>query len=339
MMDRSPRRAGLVAAASVGGWALLGLLSLLRQAPEATLAPRRAAALRFARFSSSAASAWALQLSLFFSLPFYLRASAWLFGHTAFVVLVAGAGALTLWDPILERVLARPWSARALQAIASFSGLGVVLPILGVSNRASMWAAAALTAGALLVISAFALRERARELWRAGVVALGIPVALALGGARAIPAAPLRLVDAAIGKGLAERAAVGPLEEASERPAQLVCSSIIAAPRGLKDALFHVWSKDGHRLDRIALEVEGGRAVGFRTYSIKRNLGPSPEGRWTCAVETASGQLLGEREGVVPPSPAGPALPPAVPALPPAVPALPPNDAAPSAGAVPDGGA
>lgn len=299
MMDRGPGRAALVAAASVGGWAALGLLWLLERPGRDALGRRKAMALCAARFSSAAASSWAMQLALFFSLPFYARASA-LPLHGAFVALVAGAGAATLWDPLFRRLLARSWSGLALQAVASFAGLGAVLPLLGLSNRTSLWASAGLTALALPAVRAARPGARFSDVARAAAVALSLPAALWLGASRAVPAAPLRLASAAVGTRIADRLAVDPPEEARACPAQLVCSSSIAAPRGLKDALFHVWKKDGRPLDRIPLVVEGGEGTGFRTYSIKRNLGPEPSGRWTCAVETASGQLLGEREALVP---------------------------------------
>lgn len=310
MMDRGPERAGLVAAASAGGWAVLAILALLERPTPGELGRRRAMALRFARFSSAAASSWAMQLAVFFSLPFYIRASA-LALHWAFVAAVAAVGAATLWDPFFQRLLARPWSGLALQAVASFAGLGAVLPILGFSNRTSLWAAAGFTALALPAVRAARPGARAPEIARAAAVALALPAALWLGAARTVPAAPLRLAGAAMGTRLADRLAVDPPEEARACPAQLVCSSSIAAPRGLKDALFHVWLKDGRAVDRIPLVVEGGQGAGYRTYSIKRNLGPEPQGRWTCAVQTASGQLLGEREAIVPRLPglpAGPAL-------------------------------
>ena len=52
-------------------------------------------------------------------------------------------------------------------------------------------------------------------------------------------------------------------------------------------------------VDRIELEIRGGREAGFRTYSVKQNFGPEPSGTWSCAVETASGQFLGERRIVI----------------------------------------
>jgi hypothetical protein len=79
--------------------------------------------------------------------------------------------------------------------------------------------------------------------------------------------------------------------DAFEAPIErLVCLTAVTAPRGLRDRLRHVWSHDGVRRSQVALEVRGGRALGFRAWSWQRN--PAP-GRWTCTVETETGQLLG----------------------------------------------
>jgi len=85
----------------------------------------------------------------------------------------------------------------------------------------------------------------------------------------------------------------------SRVPPQLVCATLIDAPRGLHDALWHIWSKDGVVVDRIALTIRGGVAAGFRTWSAKQNLGDSPQGIWGCEVVTESGQSLGGAQVLV----------------------------------------
>jgi hypothetical protein len=65
---------------------------------------------------------------------------------------------------------------------------------------------------------------------------------------------------------------------------------VIASPRGLRDHLRHVWRQNGAWRGEILLEIRGGRPQGFRTWSTFRNISP---GKWTCTVETESGQRLG----------------------------------------------
>jgi hypothetical protein len=113
-----------------------------------------------------------------------------------------------------------------------------------------------------------------------------------LGGAQAIPPAPLRFVAGALGTEVAERTLLDPTSSFAEVPSQLVCWTAIAAPRGLRDRLRHVWLQDGVRKSEAWLEVRGGtRPGGFRTWSYFRHgVGP---GEWTCVVETEAGQRLG----------------------------------------------
>ena len=323
-MNRSPGRAGLIGAATVLGWALLVGLTWLHRLDHVRLEGRRRLALRAAQLGSIAASEWQIQLSLFFATPFYLLASPGHLEHLLFLGVLCAAGLVTLWDPLFRALLRRPVAALALQAVASFAALNVVLPVLGVSNRLRLWASAAATALLMpLVGAAMASERRFRAAARAAAVGALIPLGLALGGARFIPAAPLRLVKAEMGTEIAGHEVADPAAEVAG-PAQLVCATAIWAPRGLRDELLHLWAKDGAPTDRIALKVEGGRAQGFHTWSTKRNLGPAP-GSWTCTVVTESGQVLGERTIRV-----GPA---AVPLAPPPGPAM-----APDAGAGADAG-
>jgi hypothetical protein len=296
-MDRDPDRAGPIAAATACGWALLAATILLRRLrPEG--AGRRALLVRAARYSSLAGLQWVLQLSLFFTFPFYAHAADGL-AHHGFLALLAVAAAATLWDPFFASLAARP-AVGAVAGLATFAGLNAMLPILGASNLAGL----ALAAGAVVVgapiAAAVAARPgaRRRSAALAALAALALPAALAAGAVRLVPAAPLRLVEASVGTRRAGLAVDDPGDR-FVAPAQLVCATTIWAPRGLSDALVHVWEKDGEVVDRIPLEVRGGREAGFRTFSAKRHLGAAPAGRWTCAVETAAGQRLGEREVTV----------------------------------------
>jgi len=82
------------------------------------------------------------------------------------------------------------------------------------------------------------------------------------------------------------------VRELDHVPARLHCATAIASPLGLHDKLFHVWRKAGKQRARIALKIVGGRELGFRTHS---RITPSDPGKYTCTVETASGQVLGSR--------------------------------------------
>ena len=67
----------------------------------------------------------------------------------------------------------------------------------------------------------------------------------------------------------------------------------INAPRGLNERIYHVWQLNGQEVDRIALDIHGGRKEGYRAWTHKQNFPPNPEGRWQVRVITEDGQLIG----------------------------------------------
>jgi len=302
LMDRRPERGWLVVSAIAFSWsaALVARPLLLRF--EHRLGGRGAPHVRLAHFGSTLAAVGPVQFVLFFTLPFYWRARAGTGGHLAFVGMLGLAAAITLWDPLLGTVARRPVAGALLRAIATFAGVNALLPILGFSNRTSL-TAASIASSVLWALGALVQCEPAA---RRRVLVTVVPASLALGlmsalplARRAIPAAPLRLMQAAIGTEVRDWTLLDPTRRFSGAPSKLACFSLVWAPRGVRDALVHVWTKDGHEMDRIPLNIRGGGAYGFSTWSIKHNLGASPAGRWTCSVETTSGQVLGSESAVV----------------------------------------
>jgi len=282
-MDRRPERARLIAAAAVAGWLALGAVALLDGLDLTRLGRFGAWLARVARASTAMGAQSLIQLCLFFALPFYVRATA-VPEQYGFVGVLALAAAATLWTPLCAAILRRPPLALLLQGTAAFAALGCVLPLVGLSIRWSLVAAAA----AVVVGAPFVVGRRRREamLFTAAVVT----AAALAGAARLIPPAPLRFVSGAIGTRLLNRALVDPRDVFDTPPERLVCWTAIAAPRGLKDRLRHVWRREGQRRTEAALEIRGGRAQGFRAWSTQRNLAP---GKWTCTVETETGQEIG----------------------------------------------
>ena len=70
----------------------------------------------------------------------------------------------------------------------------------------------------------------------------------------------------------------------------------IFAPTELEANIYHAWShfdeskQDWVRTDKIAVEIEGGRNSGYRTYTRKRFVSP---GEWRIDVETEDERILG----------------------------------------------
>jgi hypothetical protein len=193
-------------------------------------------------------------------------------------------------------LLARRHVATLLPGVASFVALAAVLPALGLSTRVSLWIAAGVGgAGAgLLLILHEAPGQRLLRIPYAMLVGSALPALLMLGGSRMVPAAPLRLADIEFGNQLQDHWVVQPLRGGGIAPARLYCATAVTSPLGVRDRLFHVWSKDSKEFMRIELDIRGGRSLGFRTAS-RIALGPHDAGRYRCSVETPSGQVLGSK--------------------------------------------
>ena len=285
-MERSPERAGLIVAAALGAWlALLAFVVISRFAEE-----KRHAALHAVRLGSLYTVQGAVQLCLFFTAPFFLRAFTFTLGHVAFLLAFATAVAVSVWDPWFERALRSRFLGVLLLGFTAFTTLACLLPMLGLPNWVGLVIAglAVLVGGPVLVFRQGILPAR---LGVAGF-ALVVPLFLFF-SPELVPPAPLRLADAALGTALDGRELADGAPELPADVTQLVCWTAISAPRGLHDELFHVWRHDGVVTDEIALEIRGGREEGFRTWSRKRALGADPVGKWTCTVVTGAGQPLG----------------------------------------------
>ena len=308
LMDRGPGRAALIAGAAIGFWVTLVVVLWLRRKKE-----RHTTVLwKSVHFTTLMITQSAMQLSFFFALPFYWKAWGGTMDQAVFVGVLTVAAAASLWDPLTEWLFGHPAWAPVLPGLATFSALNAVLPGLGLSNSQSLWSAALGTAVALPLLAWLRPHDapndaspsqssRRRTVVATTLAALVLPTGLFLGGARVIPAAPLALIDAAIGTHQRGRWVADPVDHLDRKPSVLMCATAIRAPLGVKERLFHVWRQDGEVRDRIELEFAGGREEGYRTWSRKRNFGADPRGTWTCAVETGLGQLLGERSIVIAP--------------------------------------
>ena len=184
-MDWRPERARLIAAAAVAGWLALGVVALLDGIDLGRLGRYGAWLARTARASTAAGAQSLIQLCLFFALPFYVRAAA-LPEQYGFIAVLGAAAAATLWTPLCAALLRRPALALVLQGAAAFAALGCVLPLVGVSIRWSLVAAAAaVVVGAPFVVT--------RHRLAATLVTAAAVATAALGGAaRLVPPAPLR---------------------------------------------------------------------------------------------------------------------------------------------------
>jgi hypothetical protein len=295
MMERNQAQARLVAAIAAGSWVAMLLVSFVLGYVEQKV--QAAWVKGVARFSMTALAQNVLQLCLYFALPLYLFSAAFTFPQIVFLAAMLAAAVIVTWDPYCERALESAFMRPLLTAFISFSAMAAVLPMIGLPHGPSLWIAAMMVAVFAPLVRYVELRRERIPVQTILISAL-VPIALFFDLARAVPPAPLRLVEIGLGTGVVSRTLQGESDYFETPPAKMHCFSAIAAPAGLRENLEHVWMHDGKVFDPIVLEVRGGREEGFRTWT-RRSLGKNPSGKWTCEVRTPQGQVLGRTSATV----------------------------------------
>jgi hypothetical protein len=245
---------------------------------------------------------------LLFVLPAYYASATLTSVNAVFPGAVAALALVTAVDPVYRRLIhPRAWRRYVLLAFSMFAALNVALPLVGVRPILALESSAVL---AMLGLAP-ALRQGGAARW-AGAIAraallAGLGMAVAWFGRAVVPPAPLVLAQSEAARTVTGLSPVDVI--AGSVPAATVAGwgtlaayTAVYAPGGLHQAIEHVWRRNGMVFARIPLSpVRGGRAEGFRTYSITRNLKPPLDGRYTVDVMTASGQLIGRLRFAVTP--------------------------------------
>ena len=246
------------------------------------------------------------QETLFFVLPFFLATTTWLSGQAVFTGLLIAAAAASTLDPLyLNAIAGRRWLFLGFHGFTLFAALLTAGPIM-LSLTTGESVAIASAAMAVCALPSFNDALQAGRWWRWFLLAA---LSLALGaltwfGRYWIPPATLRATDFAITLQMdtAEREPGRSRDSFATDDLQgdgLYAFSAIKAPRGLHQQIFHVWSHDGEVVDRIPLEIVGGREAGYRAWSHKTVFGDDASGRWRVNVVTDDGQLIGARRFIV----------------------------------------
>jgi hypothetical protein len=238
------------------------------------------------------------QESLFFVLPFFFITTTWNSGQLVFTGLLGAAALVSIIDPLYYKWLApRRWLFLALHTLTLFAALLAALPIILHLTTAQSFKLAlgiAMLLSFPSLASSFPIRN-----WRGGLILLGMT--LAVGGAgwllrSWVPPATLWMTEVAISTELQDRTPGDSLEEVSAsqvRNSGLYAFTAINAPRGLEERIYHVWKFNGKEVDRIALDIHGGRKEGYRAWTHKQNFPDNPVGRWQVRVLTEDGQVIG----------------------------------------------
>ncbi|NER61536.1 DUF2914 domain-containing protein [Pseudomonas sp. MAFF212428] len=238
------------------------------------------------------------QESLFFVLPFFFVTTTWNSGQLVFTGLLAGAGLVSIVDPLYYKWLApRRWLFLALHTLTLFAALLTALPIilhLTTSQSFKLALGIAMLLSFPSLASSFPISH-----WRRGLMLVLVTLAVGAGGwllRSWVPPATLWMTEVAISTELQNRTPGASLKQVSAsqiRSAGLYAYTAIKAPRGLNERIYHVWKQDGKEVDRIALNINGGRKEGYRAWTHKQVFPPNPVGNWQVRVLTEDGQVIG----------------------------------------------
>lgn len=285
--------AQIVAVLMLASWAWLTLENLLRRGLSRWFgAPLPAPVLSFA-------TQMVHQESLFFAIPFFFITTAWNTGQVVFTSLLMLFALISILDPVYFRWLAaRRWRYFIFHGITLFGVLLIALPVLFQlpTPQAYLWA---LGAAILLSLPGIVRALPMRWWWRLAAILTLVPLLAATGYyARPwIPPATLRLTKVAVTDRIdnQNRAPDRPLKVITEDQlrAGLYAYTAISAPRGLRERIYHEWRRNGRVVDRIALDINGGREAGYRAWTHKLNFPPYPVGRWEIHVLTDADQVIG----------------------------------------------
>ena len=250
------------------------------------------------------------QESLFFVLPFFYITTTWDSPQLLFFALLATAALVSIIDPLYFRWLApRRWLLLIMHSLALFAVALTALPIIFHLSTAQTYQIALSIAMLLALPSLPSLIQGSG--WRRLAILAVVPVMLAAAGWYGrlwVPPATLWLTEMAISDQFNNRkrtpgTTVEEISVADLKKKGLYAYTAINAPRGLKERIYHEWRHNGRVIERIALDINGGREQGYRAWTHKRNFPRNPQGNWQVRVLSESGQMIGElRFSVVEPA-------------------------------------
>ncbi|HEY7883617.1 MAG TPA: DUF5924 family protein [Cellvibrionaceae bacterium] len=240
------------------------------------------------------------QESLFFVLPFFFFTLTWNSGQLVFMALLTCAALVSVVDPLYYNHLAkRQWLYMGFHSLTLFAVLLTGLPIILHLTTAQAYPLALGTA-MVLAIPSIIKALPPRRWWRY-VALIALMATLGVSGWFArfwVPPATLWLTDVSISFEVdPERKTYGQsIRQLSHEQLHhngLFAYSAIRAPRGLNERIYHVWRLDGELVDKIALDIQGGRDEGYRAWTHKQHFPENALGRWQVQVVTEANQMIG----------------------------------------------
>lgn len=238
------------------------------------------------------------QESLFFVIPFFFITTSWNSGQAVFTSLLIIFAMISIVDPVYYPLAKRRWRYFIFHGLTLFAVLQTALPILLQIPTATSYLWSLVIA---LVLSLPGIYQALTGVWwrRLPMMVLVIILVGLIGYLVRpwIPPATLRLTEILITDYVdnRERAPANELKVVTVEQLRngLYAYTAIRAPRGLHERVYHVWRRNGRVIDRIPLDITGGREAGYRAWSHKLNFPPYPAGRWQLQVVTEANQVIG----------------------------------------------
>ncbi|HKX55420.1 MAG TPA: DUF5924 family protein [Xanthomonadales bacterium] len=240
------------------------------------------------------------QESLFFVIPFFLTTTTWSSGQLLFTSVLLVAALVSILDPLYYGWLARKrWLYFLFHGLTLFALLLTALPMIFQLPTTESYLWALVIAG---LVSLPSVTSDLPEQWRqhSGAVMLLVVATAGIGWwARPwVPPATLWLTEVAITDHVDDARRNPDMSitriDSSNLANGLYAFTAIHAPRGLDERIYHVWYRNDEELDRIALDITGGREEGYRAWTHKLNFPDPLSGEWKIRVVTAADQLIGE---------------------------------------------
>ncbi|MDO6526332.1 DUF5924 family protein [Motilimonas sp. 1_MG-2023] len=240
------------------------------------------------------------QESLFFALPFFLAVTQWDHPQAIFTSLIVFCAFISLVDPLYYKKLALNRTLFSIfHSFALFVVLLVTLPVL-FHLTTSQSLSTALLVTIVVTIPSIGIFMANGHWWRFPfIISLLCILSLVVWMLPSfIPPAALRLTAITLSHELdLEQKKPGDsikeLDAAALHRLGLYSWTAVKAPRGLNEKIYHVWLHNQKEVDRIILNISGGRSEGYRAWTHKMNFPSNAEGSWQVKVETESGQLIG----------------------------------------------
>lgn len=295
LVNRQNRSAGIIAGVLLIGWFWLMLENLLTQN----------VAKRFGLEIPPALLRFGTQLihqeSLFFVLPFFLMTTTWLSGQLLFTGLLATAALISIIDPVYYRWLAeRRMLYMSFHTLALFAVMLTALPVIFQQSTDETYQYAMGAAVVLAIPTLVRLLPEGQK-WLGVLRLFGMIVVLTttLWFARYwVPPATVWLTNVHVtpeldGSTRSPGKGISSLSARDLHRRGLYAYTAIRAPRGLREQVFHVWVHEGKEIERIELDIQGGRKEGYRTWTHKTRFPTEVIGDWQVQVVTEAGQMIG----------------------------------------------